>query len=762
MSSPCRQYPGLLYTKRRVDELGRRIKERAVFQGAWQRIIERAESLLEDDFIPEEKADEPDNQHGDYARPGNQIGRMSLTLGLVYQITGDDRYAEKLRSALLYYSQYRKWYGRGLMRLDPPWHSELNTARFCFGFAVGYDCIHDYLTENDGKTVVDAVTRLGILPTLEDWILPEKRVHALDSMGHNWWSVCVAEAGLAALSIMDDDLRATGWVDSVVDAFPQWFEYKGERMLNKSPNFDEGGAFYESVNYANYALYEYLLFRLGLTNVVGKPEDGDIPLLPRIGEYFLHTCYPTGSEILTVNFGDGYVRGNAVQAAKMLLANGFTGKGLRAYVRKARADLDELDLLYYDEVHEGDDELRLEETSVVYPAIGWATMRDSWEDDRTLVAVKSGFTWNHAHADAGSFIVFHRGFPLITDSGNCSYSRPEYGQYYCMSHAHNVVLFDGQGQGREDLGRGVKHPGAVDHLIDLGDLRCVQVDATGPMSRYLSRNYRHLLWFDDTMLVIDEVRSHEPGTYQWLLHYDGEASIDGDIVTIQNGAASALVQNHFPGDLALDVLEGLRDHRPDEKVSYLQWATSEPAREAKLITSITLSGERGGAAITRIEGPEMVGVRVKGCSATTDVYLNLRADGRKMHRNSNSVLNGFETDAYLLAVTWANTEETPTAANLSRCLVAGGSYLRKDGRVLYDSLSKAYVGFARPNGEPMISISGQPLIKARIQAEWNPRVIRLNGHVLDANTAHLCGQSGWILISLESRSGAARLRASTV
>ena len=47
----------------------------------------------------------------------------------------------------------------------------------------------------------------------------------------------------------------------------------------------------------------------------------------------------------------------------MLLANGFDGKGLRAYVKKVATDLNELDLLYYDEVHEGSDELALEQTS---------------------------------------------------------------------------------------------------------------------------------------------------------------------------------------------------------------------------------------------------------------------------------------------------------------------------------------------------------------------------------------------------------------
>lgn len=45
-------------------------------------------------------------------------------------------------------------------------------------------------------------------------------------------------------------------------------------------------------------------------------------------------------------------------------------------------------------------------TSQLFSDFGWATMRTSWEKDATMLAVKSGHTWNHSHADANSFIVF--------------------------------------------------------------------------------------------------------------------------------------------------------------------------------------------------------------------------------------------------------------------------------------------------------------------------------------------------------------------
>lgn len=43
-------------------------------------------------------------------------------------------------------------------------------------------------------------------------------------------------------------------------------------------------------------------------------------------------------------------------------------------------------------------------------------MRDSWDKDATMLAVKSGMTWNHSHADANSFIIFHKGTDIIKDA----------------------------------------------------------------------------------------------------------------------------------------------------------------------------------------------------------------------------------------------------------------------------------------------------------------------------------------------------------
>ena len=94
--------------------------------------------------------------------------------------------------------------------------------------------------------------------------------------------------------------------------------------------------------------------------------------------------------------------------------------------------------------------------SAIYKNMGWGMLRSSWAKDATMLGVKSGFTWNHAHADAGSFVLYHKGKNLLIDGGDCSYGLPEYSKYFVRSEAHNVMLFNGKAQDPQDQYHAVK------------------------------------------------------------------------------------------------------------------------------------------------------------------------------------------------------------------------------------------------------------------------------------------------------------------
>ena len=299
-------HPYLFLNSSGIDGLRRELQTNQNLSQHWFEMVDQADQLLKEECISEDYADASNSQHGNYGAPSNQIYKMADYLGLAYAITGDKKYGEKLKEALLYYSQYKKWFGKGCLDYDPPWHSELNTARFLYGFAVGYDYIYELLTESERRQIVDAVVRLGILPTLEDWLFPETRIHALDSMGHNWWSVCLSQAGLAALAIIHDHSEAGKWAVAISEVFPEWFNYQGNVLQNKSINFDRNGLFYEGINYANYGVSEYLIFRIAFQNVFGKEQAPEIPLLRKVGDALVNTCYPTSNGLAIIEFNDGH------------------------------------------------------------------------------------------------------------------------------------------------------------------------------------------------------------------------------------------------------------------------------------------------------------------------------------------------------------------------------------------------------------------------------------------------------------------------
>ena len=721
--------PRLFFTAERTKRLHERVAEDDMFKGALDKLLERANRLLDAKLVSKESAEGGSGQHGNYGRPSSQISDMGPTLGFAYQMTGDKRYAEKLRGALIHYGNLSRWAGDA--HHDPPWHSELNTARFCYGYAIGYDSIYDFLSEDEKKTIAGAMVRLGILPTLDDWILCEKRIHALDSMGHNWWSVCVSMAGLAALSLVGDQPEADSWAHRVSYVFPEWFYYQGNVLQNKPANFDAKGAFYESVSYANYALSEYLLFRLAYSNVFGKSSAPDILLLEGAGDFFVHSCYPASDSIMSVNFGDSSLRATGARTMRMLLANGYNKPQYHWYLTRTDRGLNDPVGLLYDKLHPGESVPNDFAESILYKDIGWAVLRSSWRNDATMLAIKSGFAWNHAHPDAGSFILFHHGKPLIIDSGNCSYSRREYTSYYRHSRAHNVILTDGHAQNPEDCGngdRGTVTPGRIPRLIDAAGLKYVFADATGATSWKFSRNYRHFLWLDKVILIFDDVRTHEKGRLEWLLHYQGKAEERDRQILLTNGDVRAIVQPLFPEEMKFIEKKGLKDHQPDTEVTYLAFSPQQAARDAKFITAVfplKPGSEEPLVQVERLKANEAIGVRLSDGNMLTDVYLNLRADGRKMHRNSCNVIDGWDTDAYMFAITRPKDADENDPDSVVRYFVACGSYLRKNGKVVLDSLSKVYAVFV-PGKQTQVWLEGQPVTNVFLRTAVKPDTVFLN------------------------------------
>ena len=110
----------------------------------------------------------------------------------------------------------------------------------------------------------------------------------------------------------------------------------------------------------------------------------------------------------------------------------------------------------------------------------------------------------------------------------------------------------------------------------------------------------------------------------------------------------------------------------------------------------------------------------------TDVYLNVNADGRRMHVNTNNILGGWDTDAYLLAITRPASAPEAAPENVTRCFVACGSYLRKSGRVVFSSLTKVDAAL-RPGRTPEVVMRSRETVDAEIIASERTQSVIVNG-----------------------------------
>jgi len=668
------------------------------------------------------------------AEADKQLQKGDLTkaeyLVVAYRMTADTRYADKLKDILLKTAKVKSWGNSEMLIRTPAWNSELQMAHKSFQLALAYDAVRDRLSATERKNVTEELMRLAVRPALGDWLLEPTRIHSLNSMGHNWWTSCVCMGGLLALSLRNDSQEARQYAEAVNEALPQWFDFAGDVIQNKPKTFDDAGGMYESLNYANFGIQEALLFCMAWRNVYGTAKLPDIPQLAQLPSYFIHVCYPRTGILYNLNFGDSHKNVTADTSMMLLYALGLNDPNILWYLaqnvqgqhRDGYFMNRPMGLLYIPDLRNAPALPKLND-SQLFADFGWATMRTSWKKDATMLAMKSGHTWNHSHADANSFILFHKGVDIIKDGGNCWYPRPEYRNYFFQSEAHNVVLFNGKGQLREQQYHGSMLDGHMSDLLDGGRIKYVLANGTGPYADQFSRNLRHFLWIDNVIYIIDDLKTHEIGQFQWLWHPNGTTKKSGIDLNVTNGEAAVAIRPLYPQTLAKsDFVHDYPDdmyweeiEAPEEglqkKETYFSFHLPAKTDRVKGLTAIIIKDspdDKNLPTMERREGKDWIGLRIRNKGKITDLYINQLADGRLMHSNSWIYPDGWATDAYMLAVTY---DERSTAAQSKDIFICYGSSLRRDTTVLFSSLAKLSIVCCDSNGKSTVQASGQPKMR---------------------------------------------------
>jgi len=733
-------HPDLFYTAKRVNDFKARIKSDTAFAGYWHRMQQGCDQAL-----------------------SRKTGGSMEDLTFAYLVTGEDKYAKRAKDLLMALVGQPYW---DLMDdRTPVWHAGLNTSHKGWLASVTFDGIYNYLSPDERQSIAQKIVKLGIEPVLDEWLSKDKRLQSLNNMGHNWWAAIVFGAGNCCLAVMDEVPEARKWAQQIMDASDQFFYFDGSVLENKIKSFDVNGGFYESINYANYAISEYMQFRLAWTNSLGVIHRSYDTLLQKSVDWFIESAYARKGRMMSLNFGDSNDFANGSKPAAILIALGMGRPEYKWYLKQtASGDFGEgintrnpFGLLYSPDLSDAPKQPALA-PSAIYPTMGWAMLRNSWNPNATFLGVKCGYTWNHAHADAGSFVLYHNGENLLIDGGDVGYGNDAYSDYFVTSRAHNVMMFNGVAQDPQDQYHAVKNPGHVYDLLDGGDLKYVLADATGPTSRNFLRNYRNFLWIGNVILIIDDVHTYDIGQFDFLLHYADTAVKKGPDLEITKGNAGILFRplypetlplgypHDFPEKLKYRIDYGIKDRTTNVKVPYYVLSAPEKTDRTKFVNAILLldssntarktfigsSGANAAAGrnnlpkIERFQGNDYLGLRITQGGIETKVYINLMADGRMMHRNSSIDIEGYETDAYITALSFPVGADKSNPDALKACFVANGSYLRKNGKAVLSSLSKVFGYFEKSGDTLNVQLQGQPLIDLSIRGGGVKR-LRVNG-----------------------------------
>ena len=696
----------IFFTQERVKLAKERIKNDREMAAYWQQIIDKADGSLNKKNV----------SNLDYA-------------AVAYSVTGDKKYADDIKATLQDFAKTQTWGSEEMLARKPKWTADLGLADKCLKTALGYDAIYNDLSLQERRNIAQALYRLGVKPSADDWVMEPRRIHSLNSMGHNWWTSCACMGAILGMAIENEVTEVKSYIEEVNEVLPLWFSFAGDELQNKMRTFDRGGGMYESIGYANFGIYEAMLFRVAYKNMYPGRKIPDIPEMKDVATSFFHAAYPRTGPLYSINFGDSSPESVGLGPLALMRYLGEKVEGLEWYENQIVAGQTRegfqryypLGFIYA--VDRAWSQGFFQRNLPPVAGLRLGHLAHAWKKDATMLAVKSGHTWNHSHADANSFILYHKGVDIIKDGGNCWYPDPNYRKYFFQSPAHNVVLFNGEGQRTYQQYHGSMLDGSLHHLLDAGSVKYVMANGTGPMADKLNRNFRHFLWMGKLLFIMDDLESYEPGEFTWVWHPGGKARNNNGRIDVEQGEAAVTIfpvypntivpsnfVHDYPDNLQIETVEAPVSHHNDSTEIYYKFTQPQKVSRTKGLTVIILRDspqDKAMPTFDRLSGEGWQGLRVHYEGRVTDIIINLLADGRLMHSNSWIEAEGWTTDSYLTAISYREGQHPAVATDFC---VLYGSALRRGDQSYFASQSKLFI---IKNGTD-IRISGQPHYKATV------------------------------------------------
>ena len=493
-------HPRLLASAADFARVREAVATDAILKGWFEKVRRGGEKALTE---PPSKYEIPDGKR--LLATSRRVRDRVLTLGLLYRLTGDRRFADRAWKELEAAAAFKDW---------NPSHF-LDTAEMTAAFAIGYDWMFDVWTAEQRATLRQAIVTKGFQAGL-----PIYRKHGWwSSAKHNWNQVCNGGLGLGALAIGDEEPAMSGEVLAfAVNSIPL-----------AMAEFGPDGAWGEGPGYWNYATDYTVLLLAGLDTALGKDFGlSRIPGFSLTGAFPAHFTGPTGYSFNYADAHDGKFGG---AWTLFWLASKFENPAFAALEMKACEAPRPLDILW------GAAWTAKRPAMGDYPPARYfrgpevATMRSGWSDPNAFFAgFKAGDNKvNHSHLDLGSFVLDGVGCRWGVDLGSDNYNLPGYfgkerfTYYRLRAEAHNTLLIN-PGAGPD------QDPKAVCRIIRFQEKPAFAIaDLTSAYATNATRVERGIrLTGTSGVMVRDEVDVPKPADIWWLFHTPARVEIAPD------------------------------------------------------------------------------------------------------------------------------------------------------------------------------------------------------------------------------------------
>jgi len=548
------EHPRLLATRADFETLLTQTQSNEQARRWFAALREQADQLI---ATPPVKYEIPDGKR--LLAVSRRAKERLLLLGLLYQLTGERKYAARAWKELEAVTSFQDW---------NPSHF-LDTAEMTFAVAIGYDWMFQAWSEPQRAQLREAIMHKGFEPGLTVY----RQQRGWSQVRHNWNQVCNGGLGVGALAIGDVEPEVSSEIlHAALSSLPlAMSEFAPDGGWGEGPGYWRYATEYNV--YLLAALETALGTDFGFCQASGFAQTGDFPI-----------CFvgPTGK---TFNFADAHESWNGAPQFFWLAERFRQPAYAAAQLPFADSRTSALDLLW------GASWLGPDRAGAAaalpldrhFRGVSVVALRGAWDDPQSwFVACKGGDNRvNHGHLDLGTFVLDALGQRWAVDLGPDNYNLPGYfgsqrwHYFRNNTQSHNTAVIDGENQSPTARAEVVRFRSEDDWAGAVVDLSAAW--------RQVTRAWRGVALLQRRRVLIqDEILAQQPVAVTWQMLTDAEINIDGQAVMLDKGGQRIVARLLAPEDGRWEV-EAVQVPPPQAPASHVRKLTITTPQSASQV-----------------------------------------------------------------------------------------------------------------------------------------------------------------------------------